>query len=88
MQAVESMAGLKAELKRWRASLPPSLQLDELSPTEIGFRSVIHLHQNYHHAWIMMCRIPLLVLVRERLKRTFTDQKREPVRDLRIESMA
>ncbi|RDW68537.1 hypothetical protein BP5796_09194 [Coleophoma crateriformis] len=70
-QAIQSLEILKKELKSWRANLPPELQLHNLNPKAYGFRTVVHLHQNYHHAWIMMCRIPLLMLVRERLRESF-----------------
>lgn len=70
--AIQSLENLQKELKSWRANLPPELKLQNLNPKAYGFRSVVHLHQNYHHAWIMMCRIPLLMLVRERLKSSFT----------------
>ncbi|KZF20282.1 hypothetical protein L228DRAFT_285007 [Xylona heveae TC161] len=68
---------LKRDLKAWKRALPDFLRLQNGRPEQKGFRAVIHLYMNYYHAWIIMCRIPLLILVREKLKQSFQGSQSE-----------
>lgn len=73
---MSSLEVFKRELYHWREQLPPTLSLENLlsqGQERKGYRAIVHLHQNYHIAWIIMCRIPLLRSVRGRLKRVLVD---------------
>ncbi|OKL61768.1 hypothetical protein UA08_02468 [Talaromyces atroroseus] len=74
--ASRSLEVFKNELHHWQEQLPPTLALENLLSKGQEMKSpraVAHLHQNYHIAWIIMCRIPLLRIVRGRLKRVLVD---------------
>lgn len=79
---------MQLELKQWKMRLPPSLQLHGLIPREKGYRTVIHLHLNYANAWIILCRLPLLFMVRERLKKAFVDPDMSLSKDDNVERLA
>lgn len=59
------------DLVDWKASLSPHLRLDSLRPSGKGYRTVVHLHLNFHFASILVCRSALLSLLRRDLKVMF-----------------
>lgn len=59
--------------------LEPQLELQSIVPRAKGYRAVLHLHLNYHYAWILMCRSALIALLRRRLEQLFdgTDEQQD-----------
>lgn len=85
---MDMLEDLQKELQRWKMTLPSALQLHDLIPHTKGYRTVVHLHLNYLNAWIILCRLPLLFLVRERLKKAFVDPDLELLKENRVERYA
>jgi hypothetical protein len=59
------------DLIDWKASLPPHLKLSSLRPSGKGYRTVVHLHLNFHFASNLVCRSSLLSLLRHDLETMF-----------------
>ncbi|KAG9956740.1 hypothetical protein KCU61_g9605, partial [Aureobasidium melanogenum] len=51
----------------------PQLELQGILPRSEGYRAVLHLHLNYHFAWILTCRSALIKLLRRRLRQFFNE---------------
>jgi len=59
------------DLTTWKTNLPSNLKFGSLRPFGKGFRTVVHLHLNFHFASILLCRSALLYLLRRDLKILF-----------------
>ncbi|PWY63043.1 hypothetical protein BO83DRAFT_324903, partial [Aspergillus eucalypticola CBS 122712] len=66
-RSVEEIHYLIRELDAWRSSLPDSLTINGINKDSKLYRAVIHIHANYYHAWIILCREPLIALVKSKM---------------------
>lgn len=69
----DMLDGFSRRLISWKLSLAPQLELQSIVPRSEGYRAVLHLHLNYHFAWILTCRSALIKLLRRRLRVFFNE---------------
>ncbi|KAF9874192.1 hypothetical protein CkaCkLH20_08175 [Colletotrichum karsti] len=65
-------------LKSWKRSLPASLKLQNTNPSSPSYRAVFHLHLNYYFARIDMGKVPVVTVVRARLRALFRPDETPP----------
>ncbi|KAL5410024.1 hypothetical protein PMIN04_010794 [Paraphaeosphaeria minitans] len=82
------LARLAVRLQEWKRSLPITLQLQHIAQNTKGFRTVIHLHQNYRYGWIILCKASLLTYVRRRLHHALVDPFSPHILEGEVEVMA
>lgn len=89
IESLQKIEQQQRDLVTWKTSLPSNLKLSSLRPSVKGFRTVVHLHLNFHFAWILLCRSAVLHLLRRDLKSLFgkLDEKDVPDDD-RLERLA
>lgn len=88
-ESIQRIGQQQQDLITWKTGLPSDLKLSSLRSSGKGFRTVVHLHLNFHFASILLCRSALLYLLRRDLKTLFgtLDQQNVPDRD-RLEELA
>lgn len=88
-EGLQRIEQLQRSLIAWKARLTPELKLSRLDAHCRGYRTVVHLHLNFHFASILLCRSALLFLLRLHLHKLFGKSKEQeiPYRD-RLERLA
>ncbi|KAH8898285.1 hypothetical protein GQ53DRAFT_759539 [Thozetella sp. PMI_491] len=82
------IASYEAELKGWKASVPPSLRLDNVHPQSSNYRAAVHLYLNYHFAWIAMGKVSVVTVVRAHLHSAFNPSEAVPRLDATVEKLS
>ncbi|TPX17572.1 uncharacterized protein E0L32_012135 [Thyridium curvatum] len=78
-ESMQEVHRLVRELQAWKSSLPRSLDLRHINHQSKLYRAVVHLHANYHHAWIMLTREPLVELVKSTMEHRLRTSSSGPV---------